>query len=71
MIYEVTVAPEVARAIEANAAEKGLTPEQFLVATIERIVRQHEASEAEMPRMEERARARQAKINEDKRTASL
>ena len=71
MIYEVTVKPEVARAIEANAAEKSLTPERFLVATIERIVQQHEASEAELPRMEARARARPAKIDEGNRIAPL
>ncbi len=64
MIYKVTVKPEIARTIEANSAAKGLTPEQFLVETIECVVRQHGASEAEIPRLEERARARQGKIDE-------
>lgn len=71
MIYKVTVKPEVARKIGADAAEKGLTPEQFLVETIERIMQQHEASEAELLHMMERARTRQAKINEGKRLMAL
>ncbi len=71
MIYKVTVMPKVARKVEAAAAEKGLTPEQFLVEAIERIVQRHEASEAQIPRMMERARARQAKIEQGKRIGSL
>ena len=71
MIYKITVKPEVARKVEADAAERDLTPEQFLVEAIERIVQRHEASEAEMPRMMERARARQAKIEQGKRIGSL
>ena len=71
MIYKVTVKLEIAHKIEAGAAAKGLTPERFLVETIERVVQQHEASEAEIPRMMERARARQAKIDEGNRTAPL
>ncbi len=71
MVYKVTVKPEIARKIEDNAAEEALTPEQFLIETIERVVQQHEASEAEIPRMMERARARQAKIAEGKRLMAL
>lgn len=38
MIYSVELRPETAKIIEAKAAEKGLTPEDFLASLAERSV---------------------------------
>lgn len=57
MIYTIEVKPEVARSIDAKAVDKGLTPEEFLMETIERVVLQSMASDAEVRRVDEKIRA--------------